>query len=46
MECPECGGQAYSMGSLGNVVWFRCQDCGMEFCVPASQVTSGDDDEE
>lgn len=29
-ECPECGGIVYYMGTLGNVNWYRCQDCGME----------------
>ena len=31
MDCPQCGGPAMSMGSLGSRAWFRCRDCGWEF---------------
>jgi DNA-directed RNA polymerase subunit RPC12/RpoP len=30
-RCPYCGGQAYLLGSLGKLEWYRCQDCGIEF---------------
>lgn len=29
--CPMCGGNATVMGSLGDLLWFCCQDCGMRF---------------
>lgn len=29
--CPECGGMAMILGVLGNLMWMRCQDCGLEF---------------
>ena len=30
-ECPICDGEAELMGQLGNLRWYRCMDCGMEF---------------
>ncbi len=29
--CPACGGDAYEMGCMGILLWYRCQYCGMEF---------------
>ncbi|HOJ04973.1 MAG TPA: hypothetical protein PK916_13325 [Bacteroidota bacterium] len=29
--CPACGGDAYEMGNLGILMWYRCQYCDMEF---------------
>jgi hypothetical protein len=29
--CPVCGGTIYLLGYLGNLAWFRCANCGMEF---------------
>jgi len=26
-----CGGIGIPMGTLGNLEWFRCQDCGLDF---------------
>ena len=31
MRCPYCQGDAYKMGALGNYVWYRCRNCGIEF---------------
>ena len=31
-ECPFCTGTSYLLGALGWTKWFRCQDCGCEFC--------------
>lgn len=30
-HCQLCGGFLYLLGQLGNLQWFRCRDCGMEF---------------
>jgi len=30
-ECPACGGLGSVLGILGNLVWFRCQNCGIDF---------------
>ena len=32
-QCPMCRGEGYSIGSLGNLEWFRCRQCGWEFSV-------------
>lgn len=29
-ECPYCRGDAYPMGPAGGLIWFRCQNCGMD----------------
>lgn len=29
--CPACNGTGLSMGVLGQLEWFRCQQCGIEF---------------
>jgi tRNA(Ile2) C34 agmatinyltransferase TiaS len=29
--CRVCGGELYVLGALGKRMWFRCQNCGMEF---------------
>jgi rubredoxin len=31
MECPVCGGTGIAQGSLGFLVWYRCEDCGWNF---------------
>ena len=28
--CPACGGTREYTGTLGNLIWLRCIDCGME----------------
>lgn len=30
-ECPACEGWAIPFGILGNLIWYICNDCGMEF---------------
>uniref|UniRef100_A0A6M3IRE5 Uncharacterized protein n=1 Tax=viral metagenome TaxID=1070528 RepID=A0A6M3IRE5_9ZZZZ len=29
--CPFCDGNAVAMGILGDRVYYRCRDCGLEF---------------
>ena len=31
VECPVCGSEAFLLGYLGRLQWFRCRYCGMEF---------------
>lgn len=31
--CPVCGGPGEVLGALGQLVWHRCINCGMEFYV-------------
>lgn len=31
-SCPMCGGQGGLLGVLGYLKWFRCIQCGMQFC--------------
>ena len=31
VECPLCEGIGGLMGQLGNLVWYRCLNCGIEF---------------
>jgi hypothetical protein len=31
--CGACGGTLEYMGILGNLIWLRCIDCGMEIHV-------------
>lgn len=31
IDCPQCNGPAYAMGTLGNLLWLRCRNCGWEF---------------
>lgn len=35
MECNMCGGQAYLLGTLGNVEHYRCRACGWDRAVMA-----------
>ena len=30
-ECPMCEGPPVFLGTLGNVTWLRCRDCGWQF---------------
>jgi hypothetical protein len=36
-DCPICDGPLYLIGVLGNLVHFRCRDCGMDCSEPASE---------
>lgn len=29
--CPLCNGEGEYTGTLGNLDWFRCRQCGMDF---------------
>lgn len=29
--CPMCGGPVGGLGLLGNLAWYRCVDCGLDF---------------
>lgn len=33
ITCPLCEGVGTEMGVLGNLAWYRCQDCGAEFSI-------------
>lgn len=37
MRCPVCSGWTYTLGELGSLTWYRCQNCGMEFPKPTPQ---------
>lgn len=32
--CPVCDGTLEYMGILGNLIWLRCIDCGIETYIP------------
>lgn len=37
-QCPACGGdEAWEIGVLGILRWFRCRSCGMTSCEPADR---------
>lgn len=40
-ECPQCGGEGYFLGVLGDLLHFRCRDCGSDW----SESLVPDDDE-
>ena len=29
--CPVCGGDAVLLGEMGNMLWMRCRNCGIDF---------------
>ena len=31
VDCPVCGGIGGLLGALGNLTWYRCLNCGIEF---------------
>lgn len=31
--CPSCQGESAVLGVLGNLLWRRCRDCGIDFSV-------------
>jgi len=33
-ECKLCQGTLYTLGTLGNLVHYKCRGCGMEFNAP------------
>lgn len=30
-DCPTCDQENYPLGALGNLLWYRCRCCGMEY---------------
>ena len=38
--CPYCNGTAEVLGNLGNIVHYRCLDCGIQFRVNPHKRTS------
>lgn len=32
-SCLNCDGEAFFLGTLGNLNWFRCRYCGSEFSI-------------
>lgn len=43
-DCPTCGGPGEELGGLGNLMHYRCRDCGMDFsqsAATASRRTAG-----
>lgn len=38
MTCSICGGDLAELGTLGNLVWMRCVNCGMECSRPAEDL--------
>lgn len=44
MTCSMCCGTLFLLGQLGNLVHFRCRDCGMQCSVPASEVELVEDE--
>lgn len=45
--CPVCGGDPVPLGHLGNLLWCRCRNCGVDFNVTPDPepVAVGDDDD-
>jgi hypothetical protein len=31
-NCPACNGDGVALGELGSNIWYRCRDCGIDFC--------------
>lgn len=29
-HCPICNGPSNKLGKLGHMMWYRCQNCGMQ----------------
>lgn len=40
-DCPVCGGPGVPLGGLGNLMWYRCRNCGMDF----NQKAASEEDE-
>ena len=34
--CPLCEGDPVRLGVLGRLEWFRCRNCGIDYCLPTS----------
>jgi hypothetical protein len=44
IECPCCGGPGIALGTLGQLEWHRCRDCGMDFEQHEAEVAADQDD--
>jgi transposase-like protein len=45
--CPACETDAIIvLGILGDLAWFRCESCGMEFSIPVAELPIGDDEDD
>jgi len=40
--CKVCSGSLVYLGKLGNLRWYRCEDCGLEWSI---EISDDDDDE-
>ena len=38
LHCQFCNGALTIMGILGNLEYFRCENCGMEFSINLSRI--------
>ena len=45
IECPQCGGPGTYLGTLGQLHWLRCRDCGMDFERHEAEVAADQDDD-
>ena len=46
MRCPICEGTGEYIGTLGNLDWYRCRNCGMEWSVQATVEELENEDEQ
>jgi tRNA(Ile2) C34 agmatinyltransferase TiaS len=44
-DCPMCGGQGEDLGTLGNVTYMRCRQCGADFSVSGEKEEYNEDAE-
>ena len=41
--CKLCEGSLYLLGILGNLAWFRCRHCGVEFSENVEGLVKGEE---
>ncbi len=39
-QCPVCESQGMSLGTLGNLEWYRCRGCGIDFKIDIQETTN------
>lgn len=44
--CPVCEAEAFHLGTLGSLFWFRCRACGIDFSMREVPVLSPEEVEE
>lgn len=44
--CSTCGGIGNYLGQLGNLIHFRCRQCGMQFSIDAPEPDDDQDDDD